>query len=95
MIQVAVQLSQNGEFFSAFVYRFFCFYDILLCLNVCLLLCLRAGFYVPNFKVLFQVCCWFASILFVPCVGLFGLCVDYAFWNCLVAFPCLWVCVCM
>ena len=39
---------------------------------------------VPDFKIMFQVCCWFASILFVPCVGLFG--VDYAFWNYLVAF---------
>ena len=59
---------------------------------VCFFVCVLG---VPNFKILFQVCCWFASILFVPCVCLFGLCVDYAFWNCLVAFPCLWVCVCM
>ena len=48
LFQVVVQLSQNGEFFVYF--SIFCYFVILLCLNVCLLLCLRAGFLCPISK---------------------------------------------
>ena len=44
------QVSQNGEFFLVRKLLHVVFYVNLLCLNVCLLLCLRAGFLCPVSK---------------------------------------------
>ena len=59
MFQVVVQLSQNDVFFVFLYCSFFGFDLILLCLNVCLLLCLRAGFLCPITKLCSRVAVFF------------------------------------
>ena len=50
------------------VYLFLCYFVVFECVFASLFAC---WVFVPKFKVVL-VCCCFASILFVPCVGLFG-----------------------